>query len=284
MYRAIVLCGVLCGIHLSCWAESPVAGDKAKPVQYTSYYQIEEPEEPEEQIGAQSLHQFQSPIEMMRIAAKSLNQAASLLRWAFQKQGWPEPSESYDRRGQFGTWLGGRTYPSCLNTRAQVLMRDSDGKVKLSPNGCKVRQGVWHDPYGGMDHSDAGEIQVDHMVPLKNAYLSGAWKWDHKTRCAYTNFMANSFHLISVGGRENQQKGDGTPADWLPANAAYRCQYLKNWLSVKMIWGLIMNPEESEAIKHDIEEFHCSADQFTMTATTLADQRKAITERMGDCR
>ncbi|NJL24929.1 MAG: HNH endonuclease [Calothrix sp. SM1_5_4] len=139
-------------------------------------------------------------------------------------------------------------------------------------------------PYAGGVHSRAGEIQIDHMVPLKNAYVSGAWAWDYQRRCAYANFLGNSYHLIAVSGRENMSKGDRTPADWLPSNRGFVCTYLKAWLSVKLVWRLIMNPRESDAIKTAFREHGCDPKIFKLRQSELESQRRIMLDSLAACR
>jgi hypothetical protein len=235
---------------------------------YTSYYKIEEP--------------TPDHIQLFSLADLA-SQAADLLNWALNHLDWPEPDSHYNRLRDFGTWLRDRSGHTCMNTRALLLSETSQVPVQMSHNGCTVRTGRWLDPYSGEVITQASGMQIDHMVPLKNAYVSGAWQWSKKQRCAYTNFMANNFHLLAVSGHENMSKGDATPADWLPSNQAYVCAYVKNWLAVKLIWNLIMNPDEAHAIKQAIMQYHCDPQSFAMSDADLAIQRHDINVALEVC-
>lgn len=242
---------------------------------FSSYYEIEEPD------GSQFVG-FGMPETWLSSHQRFFEAAADLLRWGLKNREWPEPNERYNRKGHFGTWLRDHG-DSCLNTRAKILIRDSRVPVTFNRTGCTVATGEWHDPYADGVHTQASEIQIDHMVPLKNAYISGAWRWDAKVRCAYANFMANTFHLIAVNGHENMSKSDSTPADWIPPNRAYRCTYLRNWLAVKLIWHLIMNPRETAAIQRAFRDAGCDSRTFNITASEIASYRQTARESLENC-
>lgn len=256
-------------------AQADVATDSRH---YDSYYQIDEPQD-----------FVIADIDLANTLSHALNglaaSAVSLMEWQLNHQSFPEPNQPYDRLGEFGTWLTGGSddLPACVNTRGRVLIRSSDGPVRMSANGCTVKAGKWHDPYTGDEITDAGQIQIDHVVPLKHAYISGAWTWDNPKRCAYANFMANDFHLLAVSGHENMSKGDSSPDEWMPPNPEFVCSYLKDWLEIKLIWGLIMNPDESQAIKTLFAQNHCDPRMFNLDHASLEKQRSAIVQRLNDC-
>jgi hypothetical protein len=274
MLRSAVTVALFLAANIA-FADSQTEILERKPGQdphYTSFYQIDE----------SSGHMFElpSPEKMMELADEAVNAGLSLMNWDLNRQDWPEPGEKYDRAKHFGSWL---KEGDCTDTRADILARDSSVPVKYGSSGCTVKVGRWDDPYSGQTITDASKMQIDHMVPLKNAYESGAWKWDHKHRCAYANFIANDFHLLAVSGHENMSKGDSTPSEWMPDNKQYTCEYLKNWLSIKLIWGLIMNPEETAGIQKLFTQYHCDQSAFQMSASELAKERRAISERLAAC-
>lgn len=203
----------------------------------------------------------------------------NLMKWLSQKDK-EAPKEDYNRRYHFGTWVDDPHDQTCQNTRAKVLQRDSQSPVQFSSkNPCSVVEGTWKDPYTGFVLTRSDEVQVDHFVPLKNAYVSGGWKWSQKKRCLYANFMGNEFHLLTVQAHANMSKGDSTPEQYLPPNHAYVCQYLKNWLSVKLIWNLKMSESEANSIQEHFQNYGCSAQEFTISQNELAAQRLA-TEKL----
>lgn len=210
--------------------------------------------------------------------------AVNLLRWTYHDQGITHPHDKYNRTLHFGRWINDPNDQTCYNTRARVLIRDSATQVDFKDsNHCVVEKGTWNDPYSGATMHESTKIQIDHMVPLKNAYISGAWEWNFQTRCTYANFMGNTFHLISASGHENMSKGDSSPEEYLPPMQTYRCDYIENWLKIKLIWKLRMSRAEVEAIRKAIKENSCNPRRFAMSAIELKHQRRLIYERQSDC-
>ena len=108
---------------------------------------------------------------------------------------------------------------SLIKTTNEVLLRDADPNESVqftSRNKCMVYKAKWIDPFSGAQFKLANAIQVDHIVPLKAAYLSGAHAWNQNRRCRYANFMDDPTHLLSVSGHENMSKGDAGPERYLP--------------------------------------------------------------------
>ncbi len=208
----------------------------------------------------------------------------NLMSWNHHNEELVDPAISYERKTQYGTWVRDPKEKNCYNTRARVLIRSSDTPVSFNASGCTVTAGQWHDPYSNRQYTQASDIQIDHVVPLKNSYMSGAWKWDFKKRCLYANFMSNEFHLLAVNGPDNMRKGDKTPEGFMPSNAAYSCDYLTIWLKIKMIWNLAMTPSEAQAISHLVKQNHCDMSLLVMTSQELSQQRQSILESMTLCR
>lgn len=191
--------------------------------------------------------------------------------------------EPYNRKKHFGGWIVDHRDGGCLNTRGKILIRDSSVEVTLSNNGCTVISGHWTDPYEGRDYTEARDIQIDHFVPLKNAYISGADKWSPNKRCLYANFMGNNFHLLAVAGTENNRKSDKTPEGYMPPDKGYQCQYLAQWLKVKFIWSLELAPPEKEAVVEFIQANHCELSQMTFSEQELNEQRRFMADHIDLC-
>jgi hypothetical protein len=193
------------------------------------------------------------------------------------------PAEPYNRLRHFGTWITAAGH-GCLDTRAQVLIRDSMVAVSFkSNNKCVVESGKWLDPYTGRIFTSAHDLQIDHVVPLKHAYLAGAWAWSPRKRCLYANFMSDDYHLRAVDAHENMSKGDLSPAGYLPPDSKDICGYLTDWLKIKMTWNLILIPKEAEAIAQAVEQNHCHLPEMTMTPGELQTLRAKIMTRSGRC-
>ncbi len=225
-----------------------------------------------------SLAPFRSPIE---VAADLLTGAIKaitlpLLKWdrIIVKTG---PEKKYDRIPQFGKWEQDPDTGKCYNTRTRTLIRDSKVPVTFdTKNNCLVSAGQWNDPYTGQTYTKALEIQIDHFVPLKNAFDSGAWRWSKQLRCLYANYMKNSFHLVSASGHENTVKSDQGPEGYMPPNQAFSCTYLQRWLMVKLIWHMEMNENEVLAITNLGKKFGCKESDFNISSSDLLKQRIAI--------
>lgn len=207
-------------------------------------------------------------------------QSIDLLNFEDIIQTFPRPAEPYKRDTQYGKWLKDS---NCLDTRAKVLIRDSKSQVGFMPNGCTVEMGDWDDPYTGKLHTKSKDIQIDHVVALKNSYMTGGHEWAPAKRCLYANYMGNNFHLLSVNGPENLKKGDTTPSQYIPPNKAYTCEFLKQWLSIKTIWALRITPKEGDAIQKIAAENNCDRSKMQMTQEFLAEQHRFMEENMNLC-
>lgn len=181
------------------------------------------------------------------------------------------------RRGDFGIWVNEDGPSNCYNTRAEVLIRDVTVSTALkfdTVNPCKITRGQWSDPYSGTDFKLASAVQVDHVVPLKNAYRSGGHAWTKDRRCHYGNFLRDPGHLLSVSGRENMSKGESGPENYIPPNSAYTCAYLANWMRIKAVWNLDFSREESIAIEKALRNSGCATSSTTLKLKDIVETRR----------
>ncbi|MEQ1722493.1 MAG: HNH endonuclease family protein [Pseudobdellovibrio sp.] len=209
----------------------------------------------------------------------------SLLNWHTYSRS-PKNMEipNYNRLEQFGRWINDPNDDTCYNTRAKVLVRDSDKTVIFKDtNHCVVDGGYWQDPYTDQPFTNAKDIQIDHLVPLKNAYMSGASKWSFRARCLYANYLGAEFHLISSNGTQNMKKGDKSPDKYMPPNPEYTCTYVKNWLSVKFLWGLKMTEAEAAAIVKIISDNNCNTQKMRMTYHQIMTQAEFAQDNADLC-
>lgn len=198
-------------------------------------------------------------------------------------QTFPLPVVPYKRDEHFGGWLNDPNDDTCLNTRGKVLVRDSLSQVKYATSGCSIYAGEWADPYTDRVYSYAKEVQIDHVVALKNAYMTGAHEWDFLKRCLYANYMGNKFHLLPVDGPENLRKSDHTPSGYVPPNKEFTCEFVKTWLNIKVIWSLRITPQEAEAIQKIVNDNQCSPELFKITAQSLEDQHRYMENHANLC-
>ena len=140
----------------------------------------------------------------------------------------------------------------CQDTRHEVLAEESLIPVTLSPDGCKVVAGQWFDPYSGETFTSPCNLDIDHLVPLKEAHISGGNTWSTEKKRKYANDLSSPATLIAVSRSENRSKKAKDPAKWLPPNHAYHCEYVRLWKEVKMKWGLGSDAAENKSIE-DVE-------------------------------
>lgn len=154
----------------------------------------------------------------------------------------PENRSGYDR-DLFEHWIDADG-DGC-DTRREVLIRESLTPVTVGA-GCDISGGNWVSLYDGFTSSDPSDFDIDHMVPLAEAWDSGASGWSDSRRRDFANDLSSSYSLKAVSSSSNRSKSDGDPADWLPPNSAYVCEYVQQWVSVKQQWDLSV--DEAEAI------------------------------------
>ncbi|WP_040479504.1 HNH endonuclease family protein [Longispora albida] len=132
------------------------------------------------------------------------------------------------------------------DTREFVLKREGTG-IKTDKN-CKVTAGRWRSPYDDKQHTAASDLDIDHMVPLANAWRSGANEWDNDRRGEFANDLDRP-QLFAVTNSVNRAKGDQDPSQWKPPNRSYWCEYAVNWIAVKKHWALSVTSAERDALK-----------------------------------
>jgi hypothetical protein len=136
------------------------------------------------------------------------------------------------------------------DTREEVLKRDSTSRPQVDPYRCYVVAGDWYSVYDGAKLNDRGDVDIDHVVALKEAWDSGAWAWSESQRKAYANDLTDRRTLVAVRDRVNASKSDKDPSNWMPPLRSYWCPYLGDWISVKARWGLSMDQSEFGRIKN----------------------------------
>ncbi|MET8045874.1 DUF1524 domain-containing protein [Micromonospora sp. NPDC005215] len=154
-----------------------------------------------------------------------------------------EGSTSGYSRDLFPHWIA--ISGSC-NTREQVLKRD--GTSVVVDSSCAATSGRWYSPYDGATWPAASDVDIDHVVPLAEAWRSGANSWTTSRRQSFANDLSRP-QLIAVTDNVNQSKGDQDPSTWQPSLSSYRCTYSKMWITVKYNWGLRLQSSEKSALQ-----------------------------------
>lgn len=140
------------------------------------------------------------------------------------------------------------------DTRNDILRRDLDPEslvLKEGTHDCVALSGTLHDPYSGQDiefqrgAQTSRAVQIDHVVPLADAWQKGAQQWSPEKRRDFANDPRN---LLAVDGPLNQQKGAGDAATWLPPNKGFRCDYARRIVEVKAAYELWVTEAEKDAL------------------------------------
>ena len=151
-----------------------------------------------------------------------------------------EHTTGYDR-AKFTLWIDA-DHDGC-NTRYEVLIAEARTKPHVGAT-CTLSGGKWFSPYDGVTTTNPSAFDIDHLVPLAEAWQSGAWRWDADTRKRYANDLGYSADLIAVSAHSNRSKGDQEPQNWLPPRTSYDCTYTAYWVAVKWRWQLNINAAE----------------------------------------
>ena len=130
------------------------------------------------------------------------------------------------------------------DVRDTVLERDGTN-IELS--GCNVVGGRWSSVYDDRTFTDPSDVDIDHMVPLANAWRSGADEWSDNERGDFANDLDRP-QLFAVSASSNRAKGDQDPSQWKPPNRAYWCRYAEDWIAVKHHWELTVTSDEKAAL------------------------------------
>jgi hypothetical protein len=136
------------------------------------------------------------------------------------------------------------------NTREEVLIAESLSRAQVDAYGCTVVAGDWLSVFDGRAHTDPSDLDIDHLVPLKEAWDSGAHSWSSSQRERFANDLTDGRALIAVTSGVNRSKGDRDPSQWLPPSSAYTCTYISDWIAVKYQWGLNMDSSEWGRLKN----------------------------------
>ncbi len=133
------------------------------------------------------------------------------------------------------------------DTRAEVLMLEALSAVTHGST-CAVKEGSWWSSYDNLTYTIASQLDVDHMVPLAEAWRSGAYAWSASRREAYANDLGYEYSLVAVSASSNRSKSDQDPAQWMPRFTDIACSYAAEWVGVKFRWTLSVDSAERGAL------------------------------------
>ena len=180
-------------------------------------------------VPAEAATYYSAPL---RTAARALTVAA-------------ENNAGYDRTRYFGSWLD--TNRDCQNTRAEVLLQEAKATATYTTaRRCTVRSGRWVTRWDNRTHTLASAVEIDHTVPVHEAWGSGARYWSQARRVAFYNDLGDGRSLNAQTAALNSAKQAKGPEAWMPP--ANRCEYIGNWIAVKIRWGLRVDSAEKAAL------------------------------------
>ena len=133
------------------------------------------------------------------------------------------------------------------NTRYEVLIAEATTKPTVG-SGCTLTGGRWYSYYDNAYWTLTSDLDIDHMVPLAEAWDSGARNWTTSRRQSYANDLGDSRPLVAVTDNVNQAKGDQDPATWMPPYSSARCRYINEWVATKIRWRLTVDTAEKNAL------------------------------------
>ncbi|MFJ4382647.1 HNH endonuclease family protein [Streptomyces albidoflavus] len=165
-------------------------------------------------------------------------------------------------RSAFKHWTAGDNPTDGCNTRKEVLLAEAVTAPEVR-SGCAITGGTWFSYYDEVTVDGARGLDIDHMVPLAEAWDSGASAWTAARREAYANDQGQASSLVAVTARTNRSKSDQDPAEWLPPAPGALCRYGAEWTATKLRWNLTIDEQE----KTTLLDIASSCDGTTVTYT-----------------
>ena len=149
-------------------------------------------------------------------------------------------------RDKFPHWRS--TGENC-DVRDSVLKRDG---TRVKTSGCNVVAGTWTSAYDGKVLDSPTKVDIDHVVPLADAWRSGASAWTTDKRGDFANDLEDP-QLVAVSKTSNRAKGDQDPSTWRPSERGRWCRYAEDWIAVKTRWKLTVTTAEKYALADMLE-------------------------------
>jgi hypothetical protein len=170
-----------------------------------------------------------------------------------------EVRTGYDR-DLFPHWIDADS-DGC-NSRYEVLIAEATTAPTIG-SGCSLTGGRWYSYYDNAYWTVPGDLDVDHMVALAEAWDSGARSWTTARRQSYANDLGDTRPLVAVTDNVNQSKSDQDPAEWMPPYASATCRYVNEWVATKTRWRLTVDSAE----KTQLTSLAASCTNTTLTVT-----------------
>jgi hypothetical protein len=158
----------------------------------------------------------------------------------------PESRNGYERT-LFEHWID-QDMDGC-DTRREVLISEAVIPPTVGAN-CSLTVGEWLSLYDGVSVTDVESLDIDHVVPLAEAWDSGASGWTAERRRRFANDLEVPWALVAVTASSNRSKSDRDPAEWMPPVDQFACTYVAWWVEVKVRWSLNVDPTELDALRN----------------------------------
>lgn len=146
------------------------------------------------------------------------------------------------------------------SARQDILVRQAVqlrvGYIRSHGSTCKeALSGTWVDAYTGAritianlkDGAQAATLQIDHIVSLYEAWVSGAKRWTPAQRLVFAQDVAAP-ELWAVAGSVNFGKAYRGADSWTPPAPALRCRFATAYVVVKVKYDLTVTAAERASL------------------------------------
>ena len=157
-----------------------------------------------------------------------------------------EVRRGYDR-DKFVHWI---SQGDGCDTRDRVLIAEARRAPVVSA-ACTLTGGRWFSYYDGIRTTDPSSFDIDHLVPLAEAWDSGARSWGKRRRQRFANDLGDRRSLVAVSAASNRSKSDHDPPEWMPDRK--QCRYLREWVAVKLRWSLTVDRGERRFLVRSVQ-------------------------------
>ena len=138
----------------------------------------------------------------------------------------PEIAGGYDR-SLFKHWTD--TDKDGCDTRKEVLLAEAIRAPQIGTR-CALSGGEWLSRYDGKTTNGTGSgFDVDHLVPLQEAWQSGARDWEPALREHFANFLDYRDALVAVSASSNRSKRCRQPAEHNKCSHAHQRGAGEHW-------------------------------------------------------
>lgn len=148
-------------------------------------------------------------------------------------------------RAEWKHWIG-----TPCDTRETVLAEQGSDVTK-NPATCKVLSGSWTDPYSGETFTNAGDLDIDHVIPLGYVAKHGGQDWSSEKKQQFAN---DRTQLLVVSAKENRSKSDRGPESYMPPKREFQCEYSKKWVATATKYGITVTEGDKRALKAGLQK------------------------------